>query len=190
MTKKQCRQAYKQKRMELTPHQILRMHDLLLIQFQRLSFDDNAEYLLSYYPMADRAEIEPHLFGKSIQLSLPDLKIAYPVINYEDSTLQAHLVTETTVLMNNEYNIPEPVNGQEIDASILDIVFVPLLAFDRQGFRVGYGKGFYDRFLAQCRQDVIAIGFSYFDPVDNIDDANQFDIPLNYCITPQELYEF
>ena len=181
---------YKEKRQALTPQQVLKLDDLLLIQFQRLSFDDHVQFLLSYYPLPDRAEIDPFLFSKSIQLTLPELEIAYPVINIEQSTMQAYLVTENTVLMNNEYNIPEPVNGEVVDPTLLDVIFVPLLAFDTKGYRVGYGKGYYDRFLARCRQDVIAIGFSYFEPIDKIDDANQFDIPLNYCITPQQLYEF
>ena len=181
---------YREKRQALSPQQILKLDDLLLIQFQRLSFNDHVQFLLSYYPLPDRAEIDPFLFSKSIQLTLPELEIAYPVINIEQSTMQAHLVIENTVLINNEYNILEPVNGEVVDPTLLDVIFVPLLAFDTEGYRVGYGKGYYDRFLARCRQEVIAIGFSYFEPIDKIDDANQFDIPLNYCITPQQLYEF
>jgi 5-formyltetrahydrofolate cyclo-ligase len=69
-------------------------------------------------------------------------------------------------------------------------VFVPLLAFDNDGYRVGYGKGFYDKFLAKCRPDVLKVGLSYFDAIDTISDRAQFDIPLNYCITPQRIYEF
>ena len=72
----------------------------------------------------------------------------------------------------------------------VDLVLVPLLAFDTEGFRVGYGKGFYDRYLANCRADVVTIGFSYFGPVDKITDTGQFDVPLTYCITPQHTYEF
>lgn len=190
MTKKQCRKIFKEKRLALTPQQVLKMDDLLLIQFQRLSFNQDVEYLLSYYALEQRNEIDPYLFNRSIQLSIPHLQIAYPVVNTAQSSMQAHLVTDTTVFINNEYNIQEPANGEEIEPALLDIVFVPLLALDRQGFRVGYGKGYYDRFLAKCREDVIAVGFSYFDPIDNIEDADQFDIPLNYCITPQQLYEF
>jgi 5-formyltetrahydrofolate cyclo-ligase len=69
-------------------------------------------------------------------------------------------------------------------------VLVPLLAFDESGYRVGYGKGFYDRFLQQCRKDVLTVGFSYFDAIDKIEDTHQFDVPLNYCITPHRIYEF
>jgi 5-formyltetrahydrofolate cyclo-ligase len=67
---------------------------------------------------------------------------------------------------------------------------VPLLAFDEKGFRVGYGKGFYDRFLKQCKDGGIKIGLSYFNPIDTIEDAGEFDVPLNFCITPQKVYVF
>ena len=70
------------------------------------------------------------------------------------------------------------------------MVFVPMVAFDMKGYRVGYGKGFYDRYLPRCRPDVIKIGFSFFDPVDNIKDIADFDVPLNFCITPSRIYEF
>jgi 5-formyltetrahydrofolate cyclo-ligase len=65
-----------------------------------------------------------------------------------------------------------------------------MLICDTKGYRVGYGKGFYDRYLAHCRKDVVKIGFSYFDPVEKITDTDQFDVPLTYCITPQHIYEF
>ena len=70
------------------------------------------------------------------------------------------------------------------------MVLVPLLAFDSKGYRVGYGKGFYDRFLKQCRNDCVKIGLSYFEPIDAINDAGEFDVPLDFCITPQKAYVF
>jgi 5-formyltetrahydrofolate cyclo-ligase len=100
------------------------------------------------------------------------------------------LVNDETVYQENDYDIAEPVSGQEVSAEDIDCVFVPLMSFDTRGYRVGYGKGFYDRYLVTCRQDVIRIGFSYFDPVDCIKDINEFDVPLNICITPNKLYEF
>ncbi|MEP6514110.1 MAG: 5-formyltetrahydrofolate cyclo-ligase, partial [Parafilimonas sp.] len=86
--------------------------------------------------------------------------------------------------------ITEPVKGEIINPQIIDIVFVPFLICDKQGYRVGFGKGFYDKFLPQCRKDIIKTGFSYFEPVDKIEDAQSFDVPLNYCITPHSIYEF
>jgi len=70
---------------------------------------------------------------------------------------------------------------------MIDAVLIPLLAFDNQGFRVGYGGGFYDRFLPACRPEALKVGLSFFDPVDVIEDKDQYDIPMDYCVTPTEI---
>ena len=77
-----------------------------------------------------------------------------------------------------------------IDEKEIDLVLVPLLCFDKKGFRVGYGKGFYDRFLSKCRSDVLKIGLSYFKPVEKIEDVRDFDVALDYCITPKGVWHF
>ena len=87
-------------------------------------------------------------------------------------------------------NIYEPDKGDPVLANEIDIIFVPLLAFEDNGYRVGYGKGFYDIYLAECREDCIKAGFCYFDPLDSIDDLDEFDVPLNLCITPKNVYVF
>ena len=100
------------------------------------------------------------------------------------------LLTDSTRLKKSKWNIPEPVDGIEIAPNKLDVVFVPLLAFDGQGQRVGYGKGFYDRFLAQCRKDAIKIGLSLFEAEERISDFEESDIPLDFCVTPKKVYSF
>ena len=190
MTKKELRKIYKEKRLALSHQQKLKIDDLLLIRFQRLHFDYDVQLLLSYFPLSVHAEIDPHLFSDNMRLHLPHLQVAYPVIDPLEHSMQAFLVDDDTTMGVNVYGIEEPIGGAAVAASDVDVVFVPLLAFDEQGYRVGYGKGYYDRYLYSCRKDVITIGFSYFEAVGKIDDKNQFDIPLNYCITPQQLYEF
>jgi 5-formyltetrahydrofolate cyclo-ligase len=118
------------------------------------------------------------------------LQVAFPKIVPETNEMIAFLTNDDTAFVENQYGIAEPVDAEELEATEIDIMFVPLLAFDEKGYRVGYGKGYYDRYLQKCREDVITIGFSYFDAVDNIEDTDQFDVPLNYCITPGKLYEF
>jgi len=100
------------------------------------------------------------------------------------------LINEDTAYTTNQYGITEPKEGIELKPTDLDLIFVPLLICDEQGFRVGYGKGFYDKFLAQCKSDAITLGFNYFSPIDKIQDTDEYDIPLNYCITPEHIYEF
>ncbi len=108
-----------------------------------------------------------------------------------DSGLMHHfLLTDNTKIKKNAWHIPEPVDGIEVPVSKIDVVFVPLLAFDLQGHRVGYGKGFYDRFLAQCKPETLKIGLSLFDAITQIEDIDPSDIALDYCITPNGIYDF
>lgn len=109
----------------------------------------------------------------------------------EDSArLEHYLLEDDMQLVKNHWGIPEPISGTRIPVEQIDLVFVPLLAFDLKGNRVGYGKGYYDRFLESCRDDVIKIGLSLFEAVEEISDAGPEDIPLNYCITPLKVYVF
>ncbi|MFZ0597958.1 MAG: 5-formyltetrahydrofolate cyclo-ligase, partial [Flavobacterium sp.] len=72
----------------------------------------------------------------------------------------------------------------------IEVVFVPLLAFDNVGNRVGYGKGFYDKFLAQCKPRTIKIGLSFFEAENQIDDVFESDVKLDYCVTPEKIFRF
>ena len=66
----------------------------------------------------------------------------------------------------------------------------PLLIFDNQGHRVGYGKGYYDRFLVKCSRETIKVGLSYFNPIERIEDIQIHDIPIDYGITRDRIYRF
>ena len=103
--------------------------------------------------------------------------------------LDHYLLTDSTKLKQNLWNILEPVNGIKVEPNEIQVVFVPLLAYDLYGNRVGYGKGYYDKFLAQCGEKCIKIGLSFFEPVKKILSSSQ-DIKLNYCVTPNKIYKF
>lgn len=104
--------------------------------------------------------------------------------------LKHYLLTDSTRLRLNKLNIPEPIDGIEIKEDKIDVVFIPLLAYDKKGNRVGYGKGYYDIFLAQCKPEVVKIGLSFFEPENEIKDINYNDISLDYCVTPNNIYRF
>jgi 5-formyltetrahydrofolate cyclo-ligase len=110
--------------------------------------------------------------------------------DFESRKMTHYLLTDGTKIIKNGYNIPEPVDGIEVPDSKIDVVFVPLLAFDKKGHRVGYGKGFYDRFLSKCKPDVISIGLSFFEVENEILDLHENDFALNYCVTPLKTYAF
>jgi 5-formyltetrahydrofolate cyclo-ligase len=92
----------------------------------------------------------------------------------------------------SEWGIPEPMpdSSQKVSPQKIDTVLLPLLVFDEKGNRVGYGKGFYDRFLTECRPEVQKIGLCLEEAVPLIEEVGEWDIPLDFCVSPQRCYEF
>ena len=119
-----------------------------------------------------------------------DKEIVVSKSDFESLNMSHFLLTDSTKFQKNQYGIPEPVNGLDVPVSKINVVFVPLLAFDTDGNRVGYGKGFYDKFLAECKPETIKIGLSFFEAEDSIDAVFENVVKLDFCITPKTSYEF
>lgn len=189
MLKKEARIDFKERRKALSLQQRMKLDDLLLIQLQTVQLPF-ISFLFSYWPLEETGEPNTHLFSDYLEFLNPELVVCYPKTNFSDVSIQAVQTDDDTRFRKNQYNIYEPEQGDLINPASLDIIFVPLLAFDKKGFRVGYGKGFYDRFLSTCRKDCLKIGFSYFEPLDAIEDTHEFDLPLDLCVTPTTVYAF
>ncbi len=189
MLKKQIRKEFVVKRHAITQPQQAEMDERILEHFRSLSLQ-GIMYLMTYYALKDRREFDPANCEQLLKLENKSLLVCLPKLANDGLSMEAVLREEGTALVSNRYNIPEPEWGNQVDPQLIDAVFVPLLAFDQKGLRVGYGKGFYDRFLARCSNTVVKIGFSYFEAVEQIDDVDEYDVPLNFCITPERIYEF
>lgn len=113
-----------------------------------------------------------------------------PVSNFKEGTMIQVPYNLGDPVEYNAYQIPEPsIQLYPILPTELDVVVLPLLQADVRGNRLGYGKGFYDKYLAMCRPNIIKIGLNFFDPIQDIP-RDETDIPLNYLITPVNVYEF
>ena len=123
-------------------------------------------------------------------LSGKDKEIVISKSDFETRNMTHFLLTDNTKIKKNEYNIPEPVDGIEVPAKKIEVVFIPLLAYDKLGNRVGYGKGFYDKFLSECQPETIKIGLSFFEPEEQITDVFETDVKLDYCVTPNAVFKF
>lgn len=191
MNKASIRETYKQKRIGLEPGQRNRLDDLLMIQWQRVDCS-GVELVMSYYPITKWKEFNPSPWIEFLRFQYPELKTAYPVVaSAEPPIMQAHEVSEDTTWITHSWGMAEPVGAPLVLPGQIDLVVVPLLAFDTRGYRVGYGKGFYDSFLAQTRNDCAWIGVSYFPPVETpIADIHAGDLPLDLVVTPEEIYTF
>ena len=118
-------------------------------------------------------------------LLLNNKEVVVSVSDFETNTLKHYLFDRKTKLKVSSFGIPEPVNGKEINPKGIDLVFVPLLISDEKNYRVGYGKGFYDRFLSECRKDVKTVGLNFFKPIKEISDLNIYDVALGNVISPK-----
>ncbi|MES2746996.1 MAG: 5-formyltetrahydrofolate cyclo-ligase [Bacteroidota bacterium] len=119
-----------------------------------------------------------------------DKEIVVSKNDFESRKMTHFLLTDNTKFAINAYDIPEPTNGLEVPTDKIEVVFVPLLAYDKKGHRVGYGKGFYDIFLSECKPETLKIGLSFFEPEEVILDVLETDIRLDYCVTPEKTYRF
>ena len=145
------------------------------------------QYYHLFLPIERQLEVNTEFLLHILQGK--DKSVVISKSNFEDSSLSHFLLEDHTRIVTNAYGIPEPEDGIEIPANRLDVVFIPLLAFDERGNRLGYGKGFYDRFLAGCKPEVVKIGLSFF-PAEKQIQSSPTDVPLDYCITPEKVYEF
>jgi|SRR5690554_1241025 len=147
----------------------------------------NKTYYHLFLSIKNKKEIDTRYLMHILQGK--DKSIVVSRVDFSSNEMKHFLLQENTALKISKYGIPEPVSGIEISPETLDVVFVPLLAFDQTGNRIGYGKGFYDRFLHKCNSDAVFIGVSFFEPEVEIP-HEPTDIPLHYCITPEKTFDF
>ncbi len=187
MNKKELRAKYKTLRIGLSKEKIDSLSMDIANQSLKLPIWENSYYHI-FLPIQKQKEINTEFILHILQGK--DKNVIIPKSNFEEHSLEHILLTDTTVLKTNRWGIPEPIEGISIPESKLEVVFVPLLAFDAKGNRVGYGKGFYDQFLAKCGPDTIKIGLSFFAAEKKIEDIIDTDIRLDFCITPSKIYSF
>ena len=187
MLKHELRKKYKNLRVGFTPSQISDLSMDLANHVLQIPIWDFF-YFHIFLSIEESKEVDTLplitlLQGKDKHVVIPKM--------HGENTLENYLLTDSTIIKKNKWGIPEPVDGISIPENKIDVVFVPLLAFDLQGNRVGYGKGYYDTFLHKCRKETVKIGLSLFGPEENnITDVHENDVLLDYCVTPEKTYAF
>ena len=189
MNKHDLRKIYFQKRSNLLPQEIEASTTQIVKNFKKLDFN-TIKLAHLFYPITGKKEFNSLVIKEYLQAHYPSIKFVLPKSNTEKSTLTNILWNDDTPLAMNQWGITEPEYGTEITSDKIDLILVPLLAFDKEGNRLGYGKGFYDRFLSACRSDALKIGISYFSPEDKFEEVDVYDIPLDLCITPSKIWRF
>ncbi|MBV7532034.1 5-formyltetrahydrofolate cyclo-ligase [Chitinophaga sp. sic0106] len=188
-TKKDIRKHFLEQRLNLDESTAARLNAALLEQVLRIDFAPY-RYAHVFLPILEKKEADTWPVIEALKVRYPQLKWVLSRSDMQAGTMEHLVWTPATTLAQNKFGITEPQNGEPADLSLIDVVFVPMLAFDTQGHRVGYGKGMYDRFLKLCRPDVQTIGLSLFEPIAEIPGTDPWDVPLRIVVTPEKIYHF
>ncbi|MCW3465381.1 5-formyltetrahydrofolate cyclo-ligase [Chitinophaga nivalis] len=188
-TKKDIRKHFLEERLNLDDHTIITLNEQLLANCRQLDFQE-VKWAHVFLPISEKKEVNTWPLVNWLKTTYPGIQWALSRANMKTGEMTHYHWEANTILVKNRFGIPEPAQGTPVIPSDLDLVFVPLLAFDRQGHRVGYGKGMYDRFLKECRSGVRTIGLSLFEPVARILDTDPWDVPLQTVVTPGHIYHF
>jgi 5-formyltetrahydrofolate cyclo-ligase len=188
MTKAEARKEFLEKRRALSDAE----RDILNLQIYNRLFASgylDFKHTVHIFLSIERTR-EPDTWQilDRIRREFPGIRLVVPKISAD--SLEHFYFEGLHQLRQNELGILEPARGIPADIHKIDFVFVPLAAVDAKGNRVGYGKGYYDRFLKDCRPDCVKAGISFFPPADIFDDVEPHDVPLDICFTPSNLYTF
>ena len=190
MTKSELRKIYLEKQKTLSEVERRKRSSQIADGFFE-SFDlIDICFLHVFLPIEKNREVETAFIYKRLWQNFPKITTVASRVDFQTMTLENLRFGADTKLVRSRWHILEPTEGELIEIEKIDAVLVPLLCFDKSGFRVGYGKGFYDKFLSECRKDCLKIGLSYFAPVEKISDAQIFDVKLDFCVTPETVVNF
>ena len=190
MTKSELRKICLERRMSLSQEEMAKKNQQIADRFFKSVNLTDVKVLHCFIPIAKFNEIDTSLIYNKVWKDFPAIKTVAPRVNYAAGEIENFIFGPETDLVENEWGIHEPGGGEKLSDREVDMVLVPLLCFDRRGYRVGYGKGFYDRFLSKCGPDCVKIGLSHFEPLTEIFDVSHFDIKLDIGIAPDNVYSF
>ncbi|MDQ4139293.1 MAG: 5-formyltetrahydrofolate cyclo-ligase [Bacteroidota bacterium] len=180
-----------QKRQNYAPEEIIVRSQKICQKFFEFFPARSIKTIHTFLPIAHKNEVNTWFIIEHLWANFPEITLSVPVTDPKDQILSHYILTPETKIQLNPWGIPEPHGAEPVIPQELDLVLVPLLAFDEKGHRVGYGKGYYDRFLADCRPDTVTVGLSLEEePVPLISDVFDKDISLQFIITPNNIYQF
>lgn len=187
MHKNEARRLYLQKRKALSTLEINELSDSINIRFHKF-LPNHVKTVHIYLPIQSRNEIDT--WPIIHQLWQRKIEVVVPLMHPTEIQMSSLHINKETQIKDNKWNVPEPATHTKAEDQSINAVVIPLLACDRIGNRVGYGKGYYDNFLASIKHKVLKIGLSYFPPIGKITDTNPLDVSLDFCITPDGVIKF
>lgn len=190
MNKSELRKIHLAERKKISPDERKEKSRLIAERFFRFFDLNKIKYLHCFLPIEKFYEVDTRIILEKIWREFPQITTLAPRVNFQTQEIENLRFALGIELLENRFQIHEPAHDEIVAPTKIDLILVPLLCFDRQGYRVGYGKGFYDKLLSRCRANILKIGLSFFPPVEKISDVHDFDVKLDFCITPESIVNF
>jgi 5-formyltetrahydrofolate cyclo-ligase len=191
LSKQAAREWAKQQRRALTEAEYECLNTALLERLKALFNWQSITYIHVFLPILRQREPDLRPLLDFIRQEVPALKVMVPKV--KDASLEHYYLLPGMELQMSPWGVPEPLDTAPLVAPSelenIDLVLVPLLAFDRCGRRVGYGKGYYDTFLSSLPH-ALRVGLSLLPPLEKIEDIEPHDVPLHLVVTPAQVYDF
>lgn len=181
LMKTEIRREKKIERATMKKHNVIEKSHSVARIFLKSDIYKNAKSVMLYMPLGNEV-CTSEIIEDALLMSK---NVLVPVTDKETFEIVAHRITEKTQFEKGVFSLDEPKEKEVFDRRKIDTIIVPGIAFGKDGTRIGFGKGCYDRFL----QDSFAlkIGFCYdFQLCENIE-IDPFDIKMDYIVTENEL---
>ena len=187
-TKTELRQEYRQLRKQLSGAEVNDLSQKIVKQVGNwLEGQESLMQFHLFFPIAKFNEVNTFYLQQLLEQRGKTLYTSQ--VNREEDRLDTLLLPSEAAFFLDEWGIPVPQESLRVPTTKIQVVFVPLLAYDSSGHRLGFGKGFYDKFLSSLEQSVIKVGLSFF-PAEDAIPTEPHDVPLDYCITPDRIRAF
>ena len=190
MIKQELRKVFLSRMRQQNEEILIQKSQQIFHQLMALPQLQKSQTLSCFLSIQKNKEIRTDLLIPSLEKNFPSLKICVPRSDFSNFQMTHHIFKTGDELIFRGPGIPEPQGGEEVNPLTIDLILLPMICFDKSGYRVGYGKGFYDRFLEKTRPDALRVGLCLFEAVEKIDDTDPYDQLMDLCITPETIYKF
>ncbi len=183
--KKELRKTYSKKRASIDREHKVKLDEKIIERFVSLATYRYAHTLLLYYPIEGEIDVR----GLITRALASGKRVALPRCESKDSIMHFHFVNSLDELSVGRFGIMEPSeNAERFDPNSLCgpcVVVIPALAYDKLGYRLGYGKGFYDRYFN--RSDISTVGLIHSDFLVDKLPHGRYDIAVDLLVSEKEV---
>lgn len=186
MDKNTLRKVYLEKRKFLSQTEYEKRNRLLYQHLIKYIEENPVKSIHTFIPIKKNKEPDIFPFVQYLWTEKPAVEVVTGVSDLHNPIMHHVKITQSTTLLENKWGIPEPQDGEIYPIDKIECVLVPMIAGTKGGHRIGYGKGYYDRFLAKCNPKTEFVGITLGPLLEGDLYIDRYDIAMDLMITPFE----